>query len=185
LDEVAQILGIRVGNRKNVKNPEFSRQAGFPTYAANSHIQMLLKYNYTVAIVDQVGENALQSYQDRRITRIITPGTIIEDSQLESADNNFLLSIHVQVYNKLIIRQRGGRTVTLAWHGWVFTDLTKDVSTGEFLTSHSNLSAIETDLSRIQVFIGLTEAEGSDNKRKREANGPPHLGNLEGSKRTA
>jgi DNA mismatch repair protein MutS len=96
----------------------------------------LIKNGYSVAIVDQVGENQLHAHHDRKLSRIITPGTMLEDIDAESFDNNFLLSIYIPIDKK------NSSKVGLAWI---------DISTGEFIMSKSNLSSLSSEITRIQV----------------------------------
>jgi DNA mismatch repair protein MutS len=96
----------------------------------------LVKNGYNVAIVDQVGENVLHAHHDRKLIRIITPGTMLEDIDADSFDNNFLLSIYIQI-------DKGDKCkVGLAWI---------DISTGEFIMSDSDLSSVSSEISRIQA----------------------------------
>ncbi len=68
--------------------------AGVPYHAVQNYIARLLEKGYKVAICDQV-EDAAQAkgLVRREVTRVITPGTKIEDSFLEEKRNNFLASV--------------------------------------------------------------------------------------------
>ncbi len=68
--------------------------AGVPHHAVQNYIARLLDKGYKVAICDQV-EDASQAkgLVRREVTRVITPGTKIEDSFLEEKKNNYLASV--------------------------------------------------------------------------------------------
>ncbi len=73
---------------------------GIPFYTYESYISKLVKQGFNIAICEQMespndarklrGSNALVN---REVVRIITPGTITEDSMLINNDHNFLASI--------------------------------------------------------------------------------------------
>jgi DNA mismatch repair protein MutS len=90
LDHVSNILGLKVAIKKNIRNG-FPKFAGFPCVSLKSNLEALLKNNKTVAVVDQFLCPLPAENIDRKITRIYTPGTIIEDADLN--ENSFLLAI--------------------------------------------------------------------------------------------
>ena len=67
---------------------------GIPYHAAESYIARLIKAGKRVAICEQM-ESVPSSgtIVKREVTRIITPGTVIESNLLQSDDNNFLASV--------------------------------------------------------------------------------------------
>jgi len=68
--------------------------AGVPYHAIDGYLKKLVKAGYKVAICDQV-EAASQSkgIVKREVTRVVTPGTVIEDSILEYSDNSFMAAV--------------------------------------------------------------------------------------------
>ena len=70
---------------------------GVPFHAAQSYLSRLIKQGFKVAIAEQLDssteEMKNQKIFKRDVVRIITPGTIIEESLLDSKTNNNLLSI--------------------------------------------------------------------------------------------
>lgn len=135
LDDTAAMLGIRIAQLKRTGNvsDRFYRFAGFPVYALKNHMKVLLQNGKTIALVDQVGKHKLHDQMIRRVTRIVTPGTVIDDMDIDHAKNNFLLSVYSN-------REKGFDNVGLAY---------VDVSTGEFYIHVSSLSKLEADLARI------------------------------------
>ena len=94
--QLADILGIQVV-RRNKKIPEITLEnflmSGWNTYATEKFQKILLNHNYTIVYVDQVTE---PPNPERKITNIISPGTMIEN--YNNSDNNYLLSIYLNSY---------------------------------------------------------------------------------------
>lgn len=68
--------------------------AGVPYHAVNGYLQSLTEKGYKVAIVEQVEDpKEANGIVKRDVVRIVTPGTIIEDSSLDAKVNNFLVSL--------------------------------------------------------------------------------------------
>jgi DNA mismatch repair protein MutS len=68
--------------------------AGVPYHAAQNYIARLLEKGYKVAICDQVEEaSQAKGLVKREVTRVITPGTIMDDNLLPKDRNNYLAAI--------------------------------------------------------------------------------------------
>lgn len=68
--------------------------AGVPFHAAENYLAKLLKMGESVAICEQIGEPHLQKGPlERKVTRILTPGTLTEEAFLESKQENILACI--------------------------------------------------------------------------------------------
>lgn len=68
--------------------------AGIPYHSVDSYLQRLIKKGYTVAIAEQVEDpSKAKGLVDREVVRVVTPGTVIDEGLLESASNNYLISI--------------------------------------------------------------------------------------------
>ena len=66
---------------------------GVPYHAVDRYIARLIGKGYRVAICDQVEDPKLaKGLVKRQVTRVVTPGTILEDSMLEAKSNNYLIS---------------------------------------------------------------------------------------------
>ena len=94
--QLADILGIQVV-RRNKSIPEITLEnflmSGWNMYATEKFQKILLNHNYTIVYVDQVTE---PPNPERKITNIISPGTMIEN--YNNNDNNYLLSIYLNSY---------------------------------------------------------------------------------------
>ncbi len=67
---------------------------GVPYHAAEAYISRLIAKGYKVAICEQMEDPAqAKGLVDRDIIRIVTPGTVIEETMLEEGKNNFLCAL--------------------------------------------------------------------------------------------
>lgn len=67
---------------------------GVPFHAADSYIARLIEKGYKVAICEQVEDaKASKGLVRREVTRVITPGALIDPSMLGDKENNYLLAI--------------------------------------------------------------------------------------------
>ncbi len=70
--------------------------AGLPYHAVDNYLSKLVKLNQSVAICEQIGDPATSKGPvERKVVRIITPGTITEDSLLEDRKDNLLAAIGI------------------------------------------------------------------------------------------
>ena len=67
---------------------------GVPAHAVENYLQKLVQKGYRVAIVDQIGDPKAKGLTERKLTKIVTPGTILTDDALTDANNNFLILIY-------------------------------------------------------------------------------------------
>ena len=67
---------------------------GVPYHSASAYIDKLTSAGYKVAIVEQTSDpKDSKGIVDREVVRIITPGTLVEGSNLSEKDNNYIISI--------------------------------------------------------------------------------------------
>ena len=120
----APILDIALTKRQTMP------MCGVPYHSAELYIAKLIRAGKKVAICEQMEDpSATKGIVRREVTRVITPGTVLEDHVLESKKNNYLAGL-VQAENG---------------YGLAFLDL----STGAFwLEESASASAVEENLSR-------------------------------------
>ncbi len=88
----SKVLGITLTARS--KGESAVPMAGVPHHAAESYIRRLIKAGQKVAICDQLQDpDEAKGIVDRGVTRIITPGTVTEDTLLEDKSNNYLMAV--------------------------------------------------------------------------------------------
>jgi DNA mismatch repair protein MutS len=105
---------------------------GVPHHAWERYTTQLVEKGYAVVICDQVEDSAdAIGLVKREVTRILTPGTLLEEGMLKASRNNYIAAV-------VIAAKHWG----LAY---------ADISTGEFLTSQgSNLEHLTQELMRLQ-----------------------------------
>lgn len=79
---------------------ERAPMCGVPYHAVDSYVSKLLEKGYSVAICDQLSEPVPGKIVERDVTRVITPGTVIEGDILEEGSSNYILSL-CEIENKL------------------------------------------------------------------------------------
>jgi len=99
---------------RNVAKGKRVPMAGIPYHAVENYLSRLIEKGYHVAICEQMGDQPVKGLFPREVTRIVTPGTIIEPGLLKSEHNNYLAAI------SLVDGQAGIAYV--------------DITTGEFAT---------------------------------------------------
>ena len=121
----AEIMGINVTKRAGVP------MAGIPYHALQTYLPKVLEAGVKVAIAEQVEDpKETKGIVKRAISKIITPGTILEDSVLSSNKSNFIVTIHT--------------------HKSEFGIATLDLSTGEFrITQVEGMRNLEMELHRL------------------------------------
>ncbi len=107
----SKVLDIALTSRQNDVP-----MCGIPYHAAESYIARLIKADHRVAICEQMEAVPSSGTIVRRaVTRVITPGTLVEANLLQSDENNFLASVVL-----------GEKSIGLAFI---------DISTGDFFLS--------------------------------------------------
>jgi DNA mismatch repair protein MutS len=67
---------------------------GVPHHAAREYISHLLDKGYKVAVCDQVEDpREAKGLVKREVTRVLTPGTVVEDANLRSKEHNYLAAL--------------------------------------------------------------------------------------------
>lgn len=90
--KAAEILDITLTNRNSTA--EQIPMAGVPYHAADGYIAKILALGKTVVICEQVGEPDTQKGpMERKVARILTPGTITDQSLLNNNEEIILLAI--------------------------------------------------------------------------------------------
>jgi DNA mismatch repair protein MutS len=91
-EKASRLLGITLTSRDKGEAPV--PMAGVPARSAESYINRLIRMGQKVVICDQVQDPRDSSgLIDRAVVRVITPGTLTEDSALSERDHNFLCAV--------------------------------------------------------------------------------------------
>ncbi len=127
----SRVLNITLTTRdKNKENPV--PMCGVPYHAAAGYIAKLVNEGYKVAVCEQTEDvKEAKGIVAREITRIITPGVVLEEELLDAKSNNFIAS--------------------LTWNGNLGGLSYMDVTTGEFKTAEfSEKNALLDEIKRIE-----------------------------------
>ena len=89
----ARVLGLTLTSRdKGSPNPV--AMAGFPYHALDGYLQKLIRAGHRAAICEQVEDpKQAKGLVKREVTRVVTPGTLTEDSLLDPKECNYLACI--------------------------------------------------------------------------------------------
>ena len=117
---------------------------GVPHHAWERYTTQLVEKGYAVVICDQVEDAAdAVGLVRREVTRILTPGTLLEEGMLKGSHNNYLAAVVI-----------AGEYWGLAY---------ADISTGEFLTTQAgNLEHLTQELMRLQPSEVLVPTNAPD-----------------------
>lgn len=94
--EASKLLEITLTQRGQASGSPIP-MAGVPYHAAENYLAKLVKLGKVVAICEQVSEPSAKGLVERQITRIVTAGTLIEDSLLGDLTPKLLASCFAEV----------------------------------------------------------------------------------------
>lgn len=90
--QAAKLLDITLTTRGQL-NGEPVKMAGVPYHAAEQYLARLVKAGRSVAICEQVGELSNKGPMERKIVRIVTPGTLTDSALLDDKKTNRILAV--------------------------------------------------------------------------------------------
>ncbi|HYM82355.1 MAG TPA: DNA mismatch repair protein MutS [Candidatus Limnocylindria bacterium] len=89
----ARLLGLTLTSR-NKHDPEPIPMCGIPWHQRDTYVARLLRLGHKVAICDQLEDAAAaKGLVQRGVTEILTPGSVVGESFLDPAANNFLAAL--------------------------------------------------------------------------------------------
>ncbi|MCG8428528.1 MAG: DNA mismatch repair protein MutS, partial [Chromatiales bacterium] len=142
-EKAAQLLDITLTKRgKSAGEP--IPMAGVPYHAAEGYLAKLVRLGESVAICEQVGDPATSKGPvERKVARIVTPGTVTDEALLEERRDNLLAALF----------ENGGH----------FGLATLDVSSGRFVIQQlTGQEALSGELERLKPAELLISEELSD-----------------------
>ncbi|MDH3689015.1 MAG: DNA mismatch repair protein MutS [Gammaproteobacteria bacterium] len=140
--KAAQLLDIALTARgKSAGQP--IPMAGVPVHSVEQYLVKLVKLGLSVAICEQIGDpSTSKGPVERKVVRVITPGTLTDEELLDANDDNILVAVH-----------RVGEIIALA---------ALELSTGRFVAQPlQQLSHLESELARLRP-AEILAAEGAD-----------------------
>lgn len=126
----AKLLDITLTQR-GTSNGQPIKMAGVPYHAAEQYLARLIKLGESIAICEQIGDPATSKGPvERKVIRIVTPGTLTDSALLDEKRDSLLLALHA----------RDGK-VGLAW---------MNLASGQFFTSEIDAKNLSAELERLQ-----------------------------------
>ena len=118
--------------------------AGFPFFQLDRYLKILVEeHQKYVALCEEyrrpVDDLSSKLEFERRVVRIITPGTLIDERFMDPYENNFLLAVYTPDAPS-ISEGLEAEDVGLAW---------LDLSTGDFYTQKTDISSLPGDIARV------------------------------------
>ncbi len=93
--QAAELLDVTLTARGK-SNGEPIPMAGIPFHAADGYLAKLVRKGVSVAICEQIGDPATSKGPvERKVVRIVTPGTVSDESLLDESRDNLLVALHV------------------------------------------------------------------------------------------
>ncbi len=125
--------------------------AGIPYHAVEGYLAKLIARGHKVALCEQMSDPATtKRLVDRKVVRVVTPGTLIEGNLLDERTNNYLACLAPA-------RRGRGDDAWAAGAGLAYVD----ISTGEFVAGAVEGERAAAELARIGAAEVLL-AEGAD-----------------------
>ena len=130
-ERAAKLLDITLTQRGS-SNGMPIKMAGVPYHAAEQYLARLVKMGLSVAICEQIGDPATSKGPvERRVMRIVTPGTLTDSALLDEKRDNLLLCLH----------QRQGK-LGMAW---------LNLASGQFFVCETAVENLPAELERLQA----------------------------------
>ncbi|EJL82296.1 DNA mismatch repair protein MutS [Herbaspirillum sp. CF444] len=109
-EKASRLMGITLTQR-GASNGSPIKMAGIPFHSVDQYLVKLIKLGESVAICEQIGDPATSKGPvERKVVRVITPGTLTDSDLLPEKSERPLLAMHVASG-----KQRKSVTVGLAW----------------------------------------------------------------------
>ena len=135
----SRALGIMLTKRGKHQGADIP-MCGVPVERSDDYLHRLIAQGFRVAVCEQMEDPATarargaKSVVRRDVVRLVTPGTLTEDTLLDARANNYLLAI---------ARMRGSAGADRLGLAWI------DISTAEFIVTECAVGELAATLSRI------------------------------------
>lgn len=129
--EAAKLLDITLTTRGQMDGVPI-KMAGVPFHAAEQYLARLVKMGKSVAVCEQVGEvGAGKGPVERKVVRIVTPGTLTDAAFLEDKETNRIAAVNIDK-----------KHIAIAW---------ASLQSGEFKTKLTTADKLADELARLQA----------------------------------
>lgn len=152
-EKFAPLLNLKVAQRKTSMGPV--AMAGFQIFQLDRYLKSLVQdLNKPVAISEEIRNSAADQVKagglmyDRKVTRVITAGTLIDETFVDPYENNFLLSIYSEDLlgsgNDTSPSESNTAEPPSIGLSWV------DLSSGDFYTQQTSIKALGSMVAKVQ-----------------------------------
>lgn len=129
----AKLLNLTL-TKRGASNGAPIPMAGVPVHAMEQYLARLVALGESVAICEQIGDPATSKGPvERKIVRIVTPGTLTDEALLPAKADRMIAAVHVARHNKAL---RAG----LAW---------MNLANGEFKATECVADMLDSELHRV------------------------------------
>ncbi|KAI5273242.1 hypothetical protein E4T47_03421 [Aureobasidium subglaciale] len=144
-EQYAPLLNLKVAQRKTGLGPV--AMAGFQYTQLDRFLKSLVQgLNKHVAISEEIRNSPADQVKNggllynRKVSRIVTAGTLVDETFMDPFENNFLLSIHpnIDTADDGIVSQ--DTDVGLTW---------VDLSSGDFFTQSTDIASLGSVIARV------------------------------------
>ncbi|KAL2854262.1 muts domain V-domain-containing protein [Aspergillus pseudoustus] len=155
-EEFAPLLNIKLAAKKTNAGPV--PMAGFPFFQLDRFLKILVQdLNKYVAISEQFeydgqSKGSGELLFSRKVARVITPGTLIDEKFMDPSENNFLMAIHLDPWSM----ENQSRSSDNSSHQHILTSTSQnvglawlDLSTGDFYTQVTSAQMLSSAITRI------------------------------------
>src|SRR5215469_11834408 len=138
----SRALGIALTKRGKHLGADIP-MCGVPVHSADDYLQRLIAQGHRVAVCEQVEDPAEakkrgpKAVVQREVIRLVTAGTLTEESLLDAKRNNYLVAV---------ARAKRGATEAHS----VFALAYLDISTGEFRISTCDRNGLPAEIARLE-----------------------------------
>src|SRR5262245_18636062 len=150
-ETASAVLGIALTKRGRHQGEEIP-MCGVPVHSSDQYLERVIRAGHRVAICEQLEDPAeakkrgAKSVVRRDVIRLITPGTLTEDTLLKSAKNNFIAAL---------ARNKADDSLALAF---------ADISSGEFIVVPVEADRLAAELAALEPGeIVYPDAQGEMN----------------------
>jgi DNA mismatch repair protein MutS len=136
-ETASRVLGIALTKRGRHQGEEIP-MCGVPIHASDQYLERLIRAGHRVAICEQLEDPAeakkrgAKSVVRRDVIRLITPGTLTEDTLLKSTKNNFIAAL---------ARIKADSSLAMAF---------ADISSGEFVVMPVEADRLSAELAALE-----------------------------------
>lgn len=146
------LLNLKVAQKRTGLGPVY--MSGFQISQLDRYLKILVQgLNKKVAIIEEIRNSAADQVKTggllytRRVSRVITAGTLVDENFMDPYENNFLLSVHADFDTQdqptgaaPSSNLKPDTKVGLAW---------VDLSSGDFFTQSTDLASLGSAMARI------------------------------------